>query len=171
LIILQRRVPGLSEAGLQRFASRAKRAARLYGTVDVLLTNSTQLRRLNRRFREKNQATDVLSFPAISGNGFAGDIAISVDIAAHNARRLGHTALEEIKILVLHGILHLAGYDHEQDGGEMALKEARLRRTFGLPTGLIERNTELSKDRAFLTGQEAARKRGSPRTSASRAPR
>jgi len=75
-----------------------------------------------------------------SAPGFAGDVAISAEIARQNARRLGHTAAEEIKILVLHGMLHLAGYDHELDNGEMEREEARLRKSLGLPVGLIERN-------------------------------
>jgi probable rRNA maturation factor len=68
-----------------------------------------------------------------------GDIAISADIAAKNAKELGHSGLEEVKILALHGILHLAGFDHERDNGEMEREEARLRSALGLPTGLIER--------------------------------
>jgi probable rRNA maturation factor len=71
--------------------------------------------------------------------GFAGDVAISAEIAARNARRLGHTAADEIRILTLHAVLHLAGYDHEQDNGQMERKEQRLRRSLELPIGLIER--------------------------------
>jgi probable rRNA maturation factor len=109
--------------------------------VNVLVTTSRELQRFNRRFRRKNRATDVLSFPAGEGprNGFAGDIAISVDIAKQNARRLGHTPVEEIKILCLHGLLHLAGFDHECDQGRMARKELSLRRRLGLASGLTER--------------------------------
>ena len=70
----------------------------------------------------------------------AGDIAISADIATQNARQLGHAPALEIKILALHGVLHLAGYDHETDHGEMARKEISLRKALGLPSGLIERN-------------------------------
>jgi len=73
---------------------------------------------------------------------YAGDIAISAEIAAHNARSLGHTAAEEIKILILHGILHLRGYDHERDRGKMARREAKLRRDLRLPIGLIERTAQ-----------------------------
>jgi len=109
--------------------------------VNVLVTTSRELQELNRRFRRKNRPTDVLSFPAAQGiTNFAGDVAISAEIAARNAAELGHTAAAEIKILALHGILHLAGYDHERDHGEMARKEERLRRLLGLPAGLIERN-------------------------------
>jgi probable rRNA maturation factor len=126
---------------LLRFVTRARRAARLEKMVNVLVTTSRELQRFNRRFRRKNRATDVLSFPAAPGiAGFAGDVAISGEIAARNAAELGHATAEEIKILALHGILHLAGYDHEKDDGEMARKEAQLRRSLGLPVGLIERN-------------------------------
>ena len=99
------------------------------------------MRRLNSCFRGKNQPTDVLSFPAdASAKVFAGDIAISLDIAERNARLLGHSAADEIRVLILHGMLHIAGYDHENDEGEMANKEIVLRRRFGLPTSLIERS-------------------------------
>jgi probable rRNA maturation factor len=142
LVIFRKRVVGLSEASLARFVKRASRAASLRGGANVLLTSSRELQSLNRRFRGKDKATDVLSFPAARGlaGGFVGDVAISADIAAKNARRLGHAPAMEIKILALHGVLHLAGYDHERDHGEMARKEERLRRSLGLPAGLIERN-------------------------------
>jgi probable rRNA maturation factor len=142
LVTFKKRIRGLSEIALARFVARAKRAIRLGGAVNLLVTSSRELRRLNRQFRGKDTPTDVLSFPAIYGRngGLTGDVAISADIAAYNARRLGHTAAEEIKILALHGVLHLAGYDHERDRGEMAIKEARLRRGLALPAGLIERN-------------------------------
>jgi probable rRNA maturation factor len=142
LVSLKKRISGVSESALARFVSRARRAARVRGEVDVMITSSSELRRLNRRFRGKNKPTDVLSFPFNGGprNELAGDVAISAEIAAYNARRLGHTLPEEIKVLALHGILHLAGYDHERDHGQMAMKEARLRKAFGLPVGLIERD-------------------------------
>ena len=140
MVILRKRVSGLSEAMLSRFVARASRAARLQGTVNVLVTSSQELRALNRRFRKKDKTTDVLSFPPMFDQGFAGDIAISADIAARNAKQLGHSAAEEVKILVLHGALHLAGYDHESDKGEMARVERRLRKTLALPSGLIERS-------------------------------
>jgi probable rRNA maturation factor len=98
------------------------------------------MRDLNRRFRRKNEPTDVLSFPAIVV-GFAGDIAISGEIAKSNGRELGHGTATELKILILHGMLHLAGFDHEEDDGEMERKERRLRSALGLPEGLIERNS------------------------------
>ena len=135
----------MSEATLRVFLLRARRAVRLRGAVNLLLTTSAAMRSLNRQFRGKDVPTDVLSFPspvfpAAKSAQTAGDVAISVDIAAANACQLGHSTAEEVKILVLHGILHLAGFDHERDNGEMARKEARLRRTLGLPVALIERN-------------------------------
>ncbi len=144
LVILQKRVVGLTELALDRFVARARRAAGLRGAVNVLVTSNDELRSLNRRFRGKDQTTDVLSFPALPSlkPRYAGDIAISAEIATHNARALGHTAAEEIKILVLHGILHLRGYDHERDRGRMARREQKLRRDLRLPIGLIERATK-----------------------------
>ena len=141
-MILHKPVAGLNEGSLERFVARAKRAAGLRGAVTVLVTTSTEVRSLNHRFRGKDKPTDVLSFPAemMSRGRFAGDVAISADIAAKNARRLGHTPAEEIKVLTLHGLLHLAGYDHEADDGTMARREGRLREQLGLPVALIERN-------------------------------
>lgn len=107
----------------------------------MLVTSSQRMRGLNARFRGKKRATDVLSFPGPEFvEGFAGDIAISLDIAAGNARLLGHSVSDEVKILVLHGLLHLAGYDHETDDGKMARREKMMRRKLGLPLGLIERS-------------------------------
>src|SRR5262249_50067464 len=128
------------------FASQACGAVGLQGAITVLITSSQEMKRLNSRFRKKPYATDVLSFPApVPGNSFAGDIAISLDIAARNARTLGHSVADELRILILHGVLHLAGYDHESDLGEMAAKEQRLRRRLVLPTCLIERASRKRK--------------------------
>jgi probable rRNA maturation factor len=141
LVIFEKRVVGLSQPALARFVTRARRAAGLRAAVNVLVTSSAEMKSLNRRFGGKDEATDVLSFPASPNHArrFAGEIAISADIAVRNARSLGHAAGVEIKILVLHGILHLRGYDHERDRGQMARKEQKLRRELHLPTGLIER--------------------------------
>jgi len=146
LVILDKKVAGLSQKALERFVLKARRAVRLRGTVNVLVTSSTAMRSLNLRFRQKSKPTDVLSFPSESSShnggrraGLAGEIAISADIARQNAARLGHPTALEIKLLALHGILHLAGMDHERDNGEMARMEARLRSVLRLPTGLIER--------------------------------
>jgi probable rRNA maturation factor len=141
VVIFRKRVAGLSNATLANFVTRATRVSGLRGAVNVLVTTGKELRALNRRFRGKDRPTDVLSFPPLLElENFAGDIAIASEIAAQSARRLGHPAAEEIKILALHGVLHLAGYDHERDHGEMARKEQRLRRKLGLPVGLIERS-------------------------------
>jgi probable rRNA maturation factor len=144
LVILQKNVVGLSEGSLSRFVTRARRESRLRGRVNVLVTGSAAMRTLNARFRGKNKATDVLSFPSAQAlpagrPDFAGEIAISADIAAQNAARLGHSVASEVKVLALHGILHLAGMDHEHDNGQMARKEAELRRVLRLPATLTER--------------------------------
>lgn len=131
----------LAKPGLTRFLRRARQAVGLEGEVDVLLTSDEDIRRLNRTFRKKNKATDVLSFPApeeISAE-HAGDLAISLDTAAKQAESFGHSLGAEVRILLLHGLLHLAGMDHEVDSGEMALREGELRRELKLPTTLIER--------------------------------
>jgi probable rRNA maturation factor len=142
LIILKKKIAGFSEGALNRFTTRATAAAGIRGKVNVLVTDNRELQSLNRRFRKKDTPTDVLSFPAAddSADEIAGDVAISAEMAAENGMKLGHSALEEIKILILHGVLHLAGYDHERDNGRMARKEAQLRRAFKLPVGLIERH-------------------------------
>jgi probable rRNA maturation factor len=143
-------LPGsaLSKAGLARFLKQARAAAGLEGEVHVLLADDATLKRLNRTFRGQNKATDVLSFPAgpttvffgdPAGPGLAGDLAISLETAARQAVRFGHSLRDEVRVLLLHGTLHLAGFDHERDAGEMAAREAELRRKLGLPTSLIAR--------------------------------
>lgn len=139
-IILETPVAGITQRGLKLFLARAQRAVRLRGEVNVLLASSARLRRLNRDFRAKDAVTDVLSFPASAGNGIAGDIAISAPLARRQARSLSHSPAQEVKLLLLHGLLHLAGYDHERDQGQMARRELRLRRRLNLPVGLIERS-------------------------------
>jgi len=126
---------------LARFFSEAQAAVRLRGQVSVLLTTDAAIRKLNRQFRGKNKATDVLSFPAggPAASGMAGDLAISVPTAHRQAAEQGHTLSVEIKVLLLHGLLHLAGYDHETDTGQMARRERLLRARLKLPQGLIER--------------------------------
>lgn len=144
LVIFQKKVVGVSEPSLNRFILRARRAVGLRGQVNVLVTGNSTMRALNLRFRKQNKATDVLSFPAEqppvnSRRRVAGEIAISADIARQNAIRLGHSAAAELKVLTLHGMLHLAGMNHERDNGQMARKEASLRRVLKLPATLIER--------------------------------
>jgi probable rRNA maturation factor len=111
--------------------------------VTVLLTTDATLRDLNRRFRGKDQATDVLSFPSTNPapgpEKTAGDVALSAETARKQAAEQGHTLGIELRVLMLHGLLHLAGYDHETDAGKMQRRERQLRAKLGLPLGLIER--------------------------------
>jgi probable rRNA maturation factor len=138
VIILEHEDEDIRERALALFAGKARRAVRLRGDVSIRITSSLEMRELNRRFRKKSQPTDVLSFPS-SLPRLAGDIAISSEIAASNAAQLGHSTETELKILILHGLLHLAGYDHEADHGEMLARETKLRQQLKLPVGLIER--------------------------------
>jgi probable rRNA maturation factor len=104
-----------------------------------LLADDRELRRLNRQFLDKDYPTDVLSFPEPGPDEFLGELAISVERAREQAQLLGHAVEAEIRILMLHGVLHLLGMDHEKDRGRMARAETRLRKKLGLPAGLIER--------------------------------
>ena len=136
--------PVLSKAGLTRFLHRAQAAVGVVGVVDVLLADDSTLKRLNRDFRGKNRATDVLSFPAptVAEGGdarFVGDIAISLETAGRQAGQFGHSLRDEVRILLVHGLLHLSGMDHETDAGEMAAREGELRVALKLPVSLIER--------------------------------
>jgi probable rRNA maturation factor len=127
---------------LARFLKEAQAAVGLRGEVSVLLTTDKAIRRLNRDFRGKDKPTDVLSFPAEAGfvdELIAGDLAISTETALKQARAEGHALTCELKVLLLHGLLHLAGYDHEADTGQMARRERKLREKLRLPLGLIER--------------------------------
>ena len=103
-----------------------------------LVTADQELQRLNREFRGKDYPTDVLSFPSVDRSSL-GDIAISIDRAAEQARRFRHPLEDEIGILMLHGLLHLMGLDHENDRGQMARVETRWRKKLGLPDSLIQR--------------------------------
>ena len=127
-----------SARGLGRWLAKiAPRSAR--GVVAIAILPDRHVKELNRRYRRKNSATDVLSFP---GTGeYLGDIAISRGIAQKQAKMLGHSLSIELRVLALHGLLHLLGYDHESDNGRMARAEARLRRKAGLPRGLIARSS------------------------------
>ena len=138
MILLAHDADGVRERALSVFAGRARRALQIPAEVCVLITSNAEVRELNRRHRRKDKPTDVLSFPS-SRPEFAGDIAISAEIAAANAAERGHSVEIELKILILHGLLHLAGYDHENDDGEMEARELALRQEFKLPLGLIER--------------------------------
>jgi probable rRNA maturation factor len=118
--------------------------ARAQGVVTIALVGDNAMRRLNRRYAGRNRPTDVLSFPAaaqdaVTGRPALGDIAIATGVAARQAREAGHSYARELRVLALHGLLHLLGYDHHADDGAMARLEARLRRKGGLESGLIER--------------------------------
>ena len=104
----------------------------------VVVSSDAALREANRCFRDIPESTDVLSFPGGEGD-YLGDILISAGLASTQAAERGHSVEQEIHILALHGMLHLKGYDHASDDGEMRREEARLRRSYGLPAGLIER--------------------------------
>jgi probable rRNA maturation factor len=138
-----RRVPKtLKRAAIQRFARTLQKEVSKGRPFDILITGDTELRRLNRDFRGNDYPTDVLSFPAEARPGsspFLGDIAISLGRARAQAREFGHPVELEIQVLMLHGLLHLCGQDHETDSGAMARAEKRWRAKLGLPTGLIER--------------------------------
>ena len=137
----------LSKPSLTRFLARARALVPFAAPVDVLLTTDAEIRRLNRTFRRKNKATDILSFPAEPVPGlpaehqYGGDLAISLETAARQAEQCGHPLATEIRVLILHGLLHLAGFDHESDNGQMAERERALRTALRLPGGLIERVT------------------------------
>ena len=140
---------GLSTSGLSRFLNRARKAVGLRGEVDVLLADDAALRRLNKTFRGKNKSTDVLSFPAADNDQhIAGDLAISLETATRQAATYGHSLRDEVRTLLLHGVLHLSGLDHETDHGEMAAREAALRHELRLPTTLIERVTQTQRRRS-----------------------
>ena len=105
----------------------------------MALVSDARMKALNRQFRGKDKITDVLSFPS-DARGFLGDIVIASGVAKKQAKAAGHGPNTEIRVLALHGLLHLLGFDHEADDGKMARVEARLRRKAGLPEGLIERS-------------------------------
>jgi probable rRNA maturation factor len=169
VIIIEKALQGVSQQALARFATRAQKLAGVSGAVAVLITGSRQVQQLNRQFRRKNKPTDVLSFPREDG----GDIAICAEIAQSNAKRFGHPAVSEIKILILHGMLHLAGYDHENDNGRMEKKEAMLRAELKLPASLIQRtlNQEAAANPTSMKDskrQSAATMQTGPRASGRR---
>ncbi len=149
----------ISRAGLTRFLRAAQAAVGLAGEIEVLLSDDRALRRLNRDFRGKNKPTDVLSFPApVEFTGvYAGDLAVSLETAARQAQEHGHPLRDELRVLLLHGVLHLHGMDHEVDGGEMAAREAELQSRLRLPGGLIGRSADA------LRSIGAAKRRGASR--------
>jgi probable rRNA maturation factor len=129
----------LDRAGLRSFASLLQSDVAGGRPFDALITNDAELQRLNREFLGHDYPTDVLSFPLGARQGFLGELAISVDRAREQASEFGHDMDTEVRILMLHGVLHLLGMDHETDGGKMRRAEANWRQRLGLPAGLIER--------------------------------
>jgi len=138
VIVERRKTNDLSRLALARFANQAQRAAGLSGEVNILLTGNSEMQRLNLQFRRQDTPTDVLSFPA-ARSPRGGDIAISLQTARLQAAEAGHDLLTEVKVLILHGMLHLVGHDHETDGGQMRRLEQKLRAELHLRAGLIER--------------------------------
>jgi probable rRNA maturation factor len=128
----------VSPRGLAAWLQKAA-PARARGEVTVALISDARMRTLNRAYRGKDYATDVLSFP-VDDKPFLGDIAIATGVAQRQADEAGHPIGTELRVLALHGLLHLLGYDHERDAGEMTRTEARLRKAAGLKEGLIERS-------------------------------
>lgn len=133
----QRRVP-VSIRPLQRFHERVRRELGFAPeSVTIQLISDVAMARLNKSYRNKRGPTDVLSFPADSKKPatkaeYVGDIAISPETARRNARRFARTLPEEMRILILHGMIHLAGFDHETDDGEMDRFERSLRKRLGV---------------------------------------
>jgi probable rRNA maturation factor len=152
-IVLFRRAPAeLNRRNLERFARTLRDEVSRGAGFTCLVTDDRELHRLNRDFLGKDYPTDVLSFPEPRGAGalacppellpalpFLGEIAISANRAADQAQEHSHSVETEIQILMLHGLLHLQGMDHETDRGQMTQTESHWRRILALPTGLIER--------------------------------
>jgi probable rRNA maturation factor len=157
---------GLQPSSLTRFINRVRTILGLRGQVDILLADDQTLRHLNKPFRGKNNPTDVLSFPAPSAFAakHAGDLAISLETAARQAAAHGHPLPDEVKILLLHGLLHLSGEDHETDNGEMAAREATLRHELRLPATLIERTTTSPSKKPSSTTKKPSPRRIPPTT-------
>lgn len=158
MIVNRQSAVRVSLSELNHFLRRVQRKLRVpYGAVTVCLVTTGQMARWNRTFRRKRGPTDVLSFPAadlagaspsgrggrrgmspkagkdgVSSTSYLGDIAIAPVVARKNARRFDRTLTDELRILILHGVIHLMGYDHETDGGEMDRFEGSVRRSLGL---------------------------------------
>lgn len=143
-LLFQAATPGVSRRDLRAFAKRLETEVGGGRAFCCLIADDNELRRLNREFRGKDYPTDVLSFPSDGQAGQAGglsygEIAISMDSARRQAAEYGHSVEAEIGILMLHGVLHLLGMDHETDRGQMSAAERKWRARLGLPAGLIER--------------------------------
>ena len=153
-VLFRRAGGGIDRRGIRDFAAVLQEGLTEGKRFTCLITDDAELRRLNSRFLGHDYPTDVLSFPTaehrleslcyLSGTGIPacaslGEIAISTERAAEQARQFGHSIDDEMRILMLHGVLHLLGMDHEADEGGMARTEKRWRKKLGLRQGLIER--------------------------------
>lgn len=141
-VLFQVAARGVARRALRQFAQILGREVASGRKFCCLITGDAELRRLNREFRNQDHATDVLSFrrgAGIPACESLGEIAISFDRAKQQASQLGHNIEQELQILMLHGVLHLTGMDHERDRGRMARAERRWQQRLGLPSGLIER--------------------------------
>jgi len=139
-LVLFRRAPsGLDRRAIEAFAYELRSRVTGGREFRCLITGDAALQRLNRRFLGKDRPTDVLSFPAGPGTRELGELAISAQRAREQAREFGHGLEDEIRILMLHGVLHLTGMDHERDHGAMARAEIAWRKKLRLSAGLIER--------------------------------
>ncbi len=130
---------GLDRKRLRQFQETLREQVAEGREFTCLLTSDAELRRLNATFLGKDYATDVLSFPSLEGEEGLGELAISAVRAREQAAEHGHAIETEIEILMLHGVLHLLGHDHETDRGAMRRLETRWRKKLQLPAGLIER--------------------------------
>jgi probable rRNA maturation factor len=135
---------GIRRKPFKEFAERLRNELAHGRPFECLITDDRAITTLNGRFRRKWSPTDVLSFPVADGmpDGYLGEVAISWQRAAEQAAERGHSTEQEIEILMLHGVLHLLGYDHQSDRGRMARLETAWRRRLGLPDGLIERSRQ-----------------------------
>lgn len=150
MILNQQKRVRVSVRSLEDFLQQAMAMLRLSSeAATVCLVSEPRIAQWNGAYRGKKKPTDVLSFPTrdakkskrahdgtstfpTNSNGYMGDIALAPEVARRNARAAGHTLEKEMRILTLHGLLHLMGYDHETDDGEMKRLEGRLRRKLGI---------------------------------------
>lgn len=140
LLVFAAATPGVDRAALRSFARRLRDEVAGGRPFCCRITSDREVRELNRRFLGIDRPTDVLSFPSGSGIGTLGDIAIAFPYARRQAETLGHGADVELRVLLLHGVLHLLGYDHETDRGRMRRAEERWRARLGLPHSLTGRS-------------------------------
>jgi probable rRNA maturation factor len=146
-VLFRRAAADARPRALTRFARKLQDEIAKGRSFDILITSDAEIRKLNHTYRKQDHSTDVLSFPSPNPQPLTpnpqqplGSLAISLPRARAQAREFGHTTEQEIRVLMLHGLLHLLGMDHETDAGRMARAERRWRKRLGLPTALIERS-------------------------------